>query len=291
MPFSQGHEGRSKLTRLIVVPAVVLALLLLVTIAFHLSGSFVFNPPYVLLILNVVFLTGTSVAVAIISAKSYLSHGSLNILLLGSAVFIAGLVATIAGVAGYVSANYNNAIYNSGILVSSGLQLVSAIATLASIGFKSNSHRKSLLVIAYVLAAIFVASLTLFVLSGSAPAFLSSSGAPTAIRQVTLGLSVVFFSLGFAVFGWQYFQSKSRVVFLYSIALGLFAIGLVSAFEVKHSGELLTWLARSTLYVGSFYFVAAVLASRADAESNKGLSDAWANAFRNDRRQMASFFS
>jgi PAS domain S-box-containing protein len=290
MHFSQPNGKRLQLT-LSAVPAVVLTILVGITIVLHLSGSFIFNPPYVLLTLNVIFLSGTGIVVAFISASSYLNHGSLNILLLGSAVLIGALVATIAGVAAYDSPNYNNAIYNTGILVSSIFQFLSALATVVDAELKGTFSRKTLLKIAYLITLFFVGVLTVVVFAGFAPVFLTQTGQPTPIRQLTLGLSVAFFASSFVLFGWQYFKTKSKILFLYSIALGLFAVGLVSAFAVHHSGELLTWLARLTLYVGSFYFVAAVLASRTETDDALGLSDKWAEAFRSNREQVADFFT
>jgi PAS domain S-box-containing protein len=294
MQFSRADSKRLQMAKLGAVPAVILAFLVGLTIALNFaldwSRNSVFNSPNLVLILNVIFLTGTGLVVTYISAKSYSSHGSLNILFLGTAVLIGALSAAIAGLAAYSSPNDNNAIYNTGIMVSAALQFVSALATVIGVEFKGTYNRKTILTTAYALGAIFVVLLTVLVFADVAPAFLTASGVPTLARQVTLVSSVVFFTLGFILFGWHYFKTRSKVIFFYSIALGLFALGLVSAFAVHHSGELLTWLARTTLYVGSFYFIAAVLTSRTEAESTK-VSDAWANAFRSDRGQIANLFS
>ena len=90
----------------------------------------VYNPKYLLLILNTIFIAGTGIIVTVISARSYLKDGSINILLLGSATLIAALVALIAGWLSILSSNQNVTIYDSGFMVSSALQLSSALSLL-----------------------------------------------------------------------------------------------------------------------------------------------------------------
>jgi hypothetical protein len=51
----------------------------------------VFEPPYLILILNTVFLTFSSLVVASLSARSYLSGSKSNIILLGCAFLVNGV--------------------------------------------------------------------------------------------------------------------------------------------------------------------------------------------------------
>jgi hypothetical protein len=86
------------------------------------------DPPYLQFILQAVFLFGACIAVAVISARAYLVSGSINILLLGSAILVSGLSSTIASWAVILSANEAVTIGNLGILVSAFIILLSAIA-------------------------------------------------------------------------------------------------------------------------------------------------------------------
>ena len=83
----------------------------------------VFQPPYSILVLNTLFLTGSSLVVAWISSRSYLNGAPSNILLLGCAFLINGIAAVVAGWFFSFSANYTVTIYNSCTLLSSILQL------------------------------------------------------------------------------------------------------------------------------------------------------------------------
>ncbi len=270
-----------------VLPFVLLAAIAVVT-TLGLGHEFVFNPPYLVLILNTLFLTGTGIAVAAVSAKSFLNHGSLNVLMLGSAVLISGLVAVIAGVASSYSANYNNIIYNTGIMVSSVIQFASAFVSVSGIETKGY-RRKSLLALTYMAAVVFTFALTALTFLGFVPEFVTASGETTSLRGIVLGASVFFFASSCLLFMRQFLKSRSHVLYWYSMGLGLFAVGLLSATLVKVSGEVLTWLSRLTVYAGGFYFLVSVrVGVKAEPRS---LTDRWAEAFRQDRRQVDLLFA
>ena len=240
-----------------VVPAVVLAVVIGLVAVFNLFAEYTFNPPYLQLILNLIFITGTGIVVAIISAKTYLSHGSPNILLLGSAVLVSGLTALFAGWASS-SANANISIFNIGILASSVLQCLSAVVTFEEIKFKALHSREVTLAVAYTASIIFVLLLTVVTVLGGIPTFFTPSG-PTWLREATLGAATFFFTLACFIYSWQYIRSKSKILYWYSLALVLIAVGLTgSLFEKQFSG-VLSWLNRLIQYVGGFYFILTLL--------------------------------
>jgi len=110
------------------------------------------------------------------------------------------------------------------------------------------------------------------------------------VRQVVLGSSVFFFAVAALIFGVQFLGSKSPSLYWYALAIGLVSIGLFSAFEQKTIVDVPTWLGRLTLYTGTFYLVAALLASR-KSTTGTDIAGGWAEAFRSNREQFATLFS
>ena len=56
---------------LAVLPAVSLAVAITIVIAFDLFSGSISNPPLLLLMLNIIFITGANIAVSVLSARSY----------------------------------------------------------------------------------------------------------------------------------------------------------------------------------------------------------------------------
>lgn len=267
-----------------------LILLSMIVIGFFIDTSreYVFNPPYLLLTLNIIFLTGTNTLVAVISAKSYLSYGSLNILLLGCAVLVSGSAALTSAWASGTSANANVTIYSLSVLISSELQVLSAIMTSTESRSDESFNRKAMLAATYSAAIILVAVITATATSGFTPAFFTETG-PTPLRQMVIGLTVLFFSLSCLLFSILHFKSKSQGLFWYSLALGTIVMGLFGSLLVEHFNSTLSWLTRLAQYVGGLYLFAAV-ESIFRVEHDVGLSERWAEVFMTDRRQLTALF-
>jgi hypothetical protein len=213
----------SWIKRLSLLPIVFFPAALAILFIFNLGEDLIFNPPYLLLILNTVFLTGTGIAVAAVSAKSFLKEGSNVMLILGLATTIGGLAAAIAGWAAMFSINYSVVIYNIGILFSGGLQVLSGVITFTGATPIGSLNRKKTLVASYlavILSLITIASLVIF---GFSPTFFTVSG-PTLERQWVIGTAIAFFVISSVLFSLKYYQSKSRVLYWYLMALGLSAL-------------------------------------------------------------------
>jgi PAS domain S-box-containing protein len=261
-------------------------------IIFQLGEDLVFSSPLLLTFLNTLFLTGTGIAVSVISGKSFLQEGGNGLLILGLATAVGGSSALLAGWAASISIDYNIAIYNIGILASGGLQLLSA--TLASVEVipREPVSRKMGLIVAYFAGAAFLAAVTCFVVLGFAPVFFTASG-PTPTRDWVLGTAFTFFVISTAIFGWQYQRSKSPILYWYTLALALFAIGLLGAALVIKPNTVLNWIIRLTQYLAGFYFLAGLLKTgkaKGTISKYRGISERWADAFRNDRRQLDTLF-
>ncbi len=272
--------------RLGLIPIVVLAASIILLLIFN-ATSPVFNPPYLLLILNGIFITGTHLVVSFICAKTYLKHGLPNTLLLGSALIISGLVSIIAGLTANISANYAVTVFNVGMLAFSILQLLSA--TISSSMLTTTANNKSKLFAAYGAVIVFVAFLATVSSLGVIPVFFTATG-PTLIRQIIIGLAIFLLAVGSLAFGWRYIQSRSAGLYWHSLGLAILAVGLVSVGVPNPIGDIYNWLGRLAQYVGGIYFLLALLSIKRSAMQG-GVSDRWAETFRTDRKQISALFA
>ena len=279
----------TKLTKLGIIPVIGFAISIAIIVIFNLVEP-AFDPPYVQFILQAIFVFGSSIAIAVVSAKAYLDSGSLNVLLLGSAVLISGLASTTASWTVILSANEAATIGNVGILISSFVILLSAAITLSGTQSNSNVNGKAVLVAVYLASLFLVAITGVLAGFGFMPDFLTQSG-PTLLREFVLAVSIVLYFTSCLIFGWRYIQSRSHVLYWYSLALGLFALALVAAAFTMRLGDITNWVSRLSLYLSGVYFLMALLGRQAKMETTVGLSAKWAEAFRSDRKQIAAFFS
>ncbi len=275
---------------LALLPVVILTGLIFSILFFDFSGAFVINPPYLLLVLNLIFWTIGTLAIAFISVKSYLKDGSLTILLLSSSIIIFGLSVIISGWVGTFSGPLSVAVSNPCLFVASILQVLSSIISLRRSQETTMPNRRRLLVTTYAISIVFVVANSALVFSGNYPAFFSAAG-PTLLRQVVLGSTVFIFAAASIIFAIQFIRIKSVSLYWYALAIALLSIGLFSAVEVKTLGDVPTWLGRTTLYVGTVYLVAALFSSKQKATAGTDLAGAWAESFKTDRGQISTLFS
>ena len=277
--------------RLGVIPVVAFASFFALVSISNFDAGGTFKSPPLLLALNAVFLTGTGLVVSIISAKSYLAEGSISLLLLGMATATGGLAASVAGLGAHISVNQEVTIFNLGFLFAGGLQVLSAVTTLVGALPSPSSTRRLSLITGYVVVVGFVTALSVLALSGLTPASFAASG-PTLTRQWNLGIDILLFASSSVFFCIQYLQGKSQVLFWYSMALALLALSLFGAAIYTTANGLVNWAARVSLYLGGFYFLAAVLVGRSEAKSGwASFSVKWAEAFKNDPKQLDVLFS
>jgi PAS domain S-box-containing protein len=274
---------------LALIPFVLLVALIAVTIGFGFTHDFVYNPPYLLLGLNVSFYTIATIAISVISARSFLKEGSVTVLLIGCSIFIFGVPVIASGWVQTFSVNQSIAISNPCILAASILQVISSLLAFQGKEETKTLNRKRLLATAYLASLIFVLANSIVALLGYYPMFFLASG-PTLLRQVVLGSAVFFFAVAALVFGVQYLRSKSPSLYWYALAIGLFSVGLFSAFEQKTIGDVPTWLGRAALYAGTIYLLAAIISTRAKS-GKSDIASAWAQSFRTNPNQITTFFS
>jgi PAS domain S-box-containing protein len=271
------------------VPAITLALAMYLLIVFKLFTSYIFDPPYLQFILNLLFITGIGLTIAVISGESYLKGGSPNILLLGCAVLVSAFTGFFAGWAS-TSANVNMTVFSVGILVSSCLQLAASHVTISGKEIVGFNKRKITLVVFYVSCIVFMVAVTVFSVLDLFPPFHMESS-PTLLSEVVLGFAFIFSIFSTTIFAYQYVRTRSSVLYWYSLGLFLISSSLFgSIFAEEFTGALL-WLARFAQYVGGFYFLIAILSVGKLDSQTLTLAGKWQDAFISNPKQADNFFS
>ena len=282
-----GFGGSVQLTKLAVIPVVALAAFVFADSIFGVSEGFILNPPYLLLTLNIIFWSLATGAVLYISSKSFLRDGSPTVLLISTSVLVFGVSVIVSAYASEFSGNYGVAVANPCLLGSSIIQVTASVFSYLGKDDLQTSDRRRALSVSYTLGLLFVGIVSVLALSASLPPFFLASG-PTLLRQVVLGLAVLFFGVAFLIFGLQYLKSKSSSLLFYALSIALLSMGLFSAFEVKVLGDVPTWLGRVTLYIGTVYLIFAIVRSRS---TTADLSTGWSETFMSSRQQSALLFS
>ena len=267
------HLSRHSLSRWLGAAAVPAFIALILALAI-LDIRAVFEPPLLLPMLNMLFVSAVSFAVAYISARCYLTMGLPNILLLGCGVLTFGAGNLIAGwlITSPGAPNINVIIHNTGALFGSLFHAAGATLALPGItAAKASKHRKLGVILAYLGVLVFIALLTIASLREAIPPFFIQGVGPTPLRQGVLGVSVALFAISSFLFIKRYSKLKVDFLYWYSLALALIAVGLSAVFLQTAVGSPLGWAGRSAQYLGGVYFFIAVITAIRGARA-KGIS-------------------
>ncbi len=271
------------------VPVAVLTVATFALIMFNLFTSYTFDLPYLQFILNLLFITGTGITIAVISGKSYLKDGSPNFVLLGCAFLVSGFTGFFSGWAS-TSANTYMTVFSIGILVSSCLQLAAAHVTVKGEDINWFNRRKSNLAILYISSTTLMIIITVASVLELLPTFHTTSG-PTMLSNVVLGFAFVLSMCSTTIFIVQYFRTKSSVLYWYSLGLLIISGSLFGTLFAQQFTGLLLWMTRFAQYLGGFYFLIALVSLRNLDNPNLTLTGKWQEAFMTNQKQAANFFS
>lgn len=268
----RAEEASSHPSRYLAVIPVLAFIAIIITLVI-LDISVVFEPSPLLFILNTLFISVIVFAVAYISARSYLTSGLPSLFLLGGGVLAFGAGNLVAGwlIGSPGGPNVNVTIHNTGALFGSAFHLVSATLILAGVTSERALKRGKLNVtLAYLGVLVLTALVTIASLQGAIPPFFIQGVGPTLLRQVVLGTAVALFALSSLLFMRRYSRSKSGLLYWYSLALALIAVGLSAVLLQKAVGSPIGWVGRSAQYLGGIYFLTAVLTTMRGARA-KGI--------------------
>lgn len=231
-----------------------------VTLPTSVAASVAFNPLMVFAVLQTLLLFGTSILVAYISLKSYLSGGSRTILLLSSGTLAWGFASMVAGwlLGPPGGPNVAVTISNSGSLFASLFFIASARTTMSAHSSRDAKGRGVKLFLAYGSAVGFLVALTVLALVGATPSFFVPGIGSTMLRQVVVAAGLFMFAASSILFMRLYRDSRSGILFWYSMALALTTVGLGAFYFGRTVGDPIAWAGRIAIYLGGVYSLIAV---------------------------------
>lgn len=258
-----------KLVALLLLPGYVATIAILASLDLPL----VFEPRFLLPVLNTLFIGIVPIAVAYLAARVYIKTGASGFLLMGCGMLIFGLSAISAGwfVMMPGGPNITVTIHNSGAFLSGMFHAVGALWGLSGrISLSRRGKEKWSVVGAYgsIVVVVFLFSLASF--AGLVPQFFVQRSGPTPLRQFVLAGAVSLYGFSSALFMIHYRKWRSDFLYWYALSLAMIAVGLFAIFVQKAVGSPIGWSGRSAQYIGGLFALLAVLGAVRGAIS-KGL--------------------
>jgi hypothetical protein len=255
------------------IPIVGVALALVIELTLGLRGQYVFNPPYLLLGLGLVIGGGVSFIVAYLSARGYLLTGSLTLLFITISFILSGGMVTLSGWVANYSPNWGVTTAAIGLLLFSVFQLLSSIqASFRSVPIGSE-HRKTRLTLACSGVILLSGLLTLMIGLTVFPLFFINGIGVTLTDKVVYAIIISLLLLSSVFFSRLYLKSKSVVLYWYSLALVLDAIGLYGLTLQVRFSDIVVWTGRLGAYIATIYFLIALLSSRKSSNEAENLPE------------------
>lgn len=292
--MNEKWQGRLRLVGL--VPVAIIAILAVSLALIGFRGP-VFDIADLALVLQFIFVFCVSLLLAVVSARAYYKSGSFNILLLGTAPMVSGILLMVAqwavtpSLGSMLTPNEAVTIGNLGILIASFLLMIGAILLpKRTEQLWPDTSRKIVLGGSFLVAIVLIVGAIFISTSGSLPVFFTSNGS-TVWRLGVLAISGAFLAISCGLFGWTYIRTKSPTLYWYSLGLLSFATALIGIVFTVKIGESVNWCGRLGLYLSGFFFLMSVLVRNTGEEEGNSISERWASAFRNDREQVNNLFA
>jgi|GEM_PF-1988942 len=245
----------ARMDRVAVWPVVAAALAVAVLVL--VDGQSSYERPLLLRGLNFVFGTLVSLFIAFWIGRIYLRQCRPGLLLLGCGVLFWGL----AGFAGaWFEIKTRITIHNISVWLAAFCHLTGVAI---SIKLHETTRKPHIwLPIGYFGVVAAVTCITLATTTDRLPLFFLPGQGGTMIRHLVLGSAIAMFVLT-AMLLRLMMSRQTEQVFprWYSLALLLFAVGLVAVSFQKVNGSLLSWTGRAAHYLGGLYMLVAILRS------------------------------
>ena len=229
------------------------------------NSSVAYERPDLLAGLNTVFLGGVPTIVALLAAVSYRTTGSRAFLMMGCGLFSLAISSVLAGWAMPISGGPNATVtlHNLGVLLAGVFHVASAHFLLSELSQKSRPSRSTPSAVGpYIGIAVLFSILALLVLSNKLPVFFDPQTGPSPLRQCVLVGAVCLFTVSGFVFLQVRRTLQTKFAYWYGLALLLITVGLGAVLLQRTVGGGLSWTGRSAQYLGSVYFVIAVMRAR-----------------------------
>lgn len=222
------------------------------------AASLAYNPAIVFGALQTIFLFGSGCVVAYVSLRAYLNAGSRTVLLLGAGTLAWGIAQMLGGwlLGPPGGPNLAITVANTGSLFAGLFHVMSASSTRSSGRDSRSRFLKSLSTYGLVIGLLILVTVLAFM--GLTPAFFIPGTGSTQLRLVVVAATLFLFTVSALVFVKLYQSSKSGILFWYSMALALTAIGLGAFYVARVPGDPIAWAGRTATYLGGVYSIIAV---------------------------------
>ena len=269
-------------------PLAAVAPLIIIAVIFGLhlkvvSPRFTYDPPLLVLALNVVFLSLVSFFLARISAKSYLLGGNPILLFLGCGALAVGLAGLAAGWSTGVreGTSVSTALQNSGFFLGGIFHFAGAVSAFMKREEPSGARRKTKLLAAYT--GVLALMLLSFFLNRKVALPVPDYAASTH-HQLLLASAIVLFAVSSLFFLAASLRLHAAFLYWYALGLALISSGLLAFLLVSAEGSPIAWAGRLAQYAGGIYLLMAVSKARMAARSrNVSLERLVSGLFRKPR--------
>jgi PAS domain S-box-containing protein len=232
----------------------------LLGVLWALDISTVYEPRFLLPILNFLFLFLSPMVVCVVATRGYVKTGSISLLMLG-----AGSLSFAAGslVAGFLlpkdGPNGVVTIHNVSALLAGALNLVGVVFSFVGIARSNIEHgRNSTVLLFYTGVLSFLAIVIVAGVKDLLPIFFVQGQGPTVIRQAVLGSATIFFLSSGLLLLLRDRDVSNAFLYWYGVGLLLISTGLLCVFLQKSFGSPIGWLGRCAQYVGSVYLLTSI---------------------------------
>jgi PAS domain S-box-containing protein len=225
-----------------------------------LNIEFIWNPPYLFTVLNIIFLTIIMVFISLLAVRSYLINKSLTIVLLGSgtlALGLGGLLAALSILGNMV--NTTVTIYNTSACISGFFILISAILSIRSNPKILKSSWTPLAF--YMIIIVIIMALALLVQKNAWPVYFIQGSGPTSIGLAVLYTTIILFGVSCILLINNSDDKELNFRRWYGLGLGLIAVGLFGVSIQSNVGDPLNWVGRTSQYLGAVYILIAIFSS------------------------------
>ena len=259
----------------------------------HPVTRIVFEPPFLLPILNTIFVFLVGCIGSYLAMRSYLSWGSPTILFFGCAMLSLGSGTFVAGwLIGPWGPNVNTTVFTLSALLSSIFHMAGMVVNVMERPPETDlAGRRRKLAVTYPGLLALVALIALAAVAGIIPPFFVRGAGPTILRQVFVATTLALFIITSSSMMVLFVQKGVRFLYWYSLGLALFAVNTFGALLQPALGSPMGWVARGSLYLaGIYFFVAVVSALRGARTEGVALSEKFARIFLQSERKISFIF-
>ena len=257
------HKDLRKLASLALIPIFLIVIEILVALGIQT----VFEPPYLLLITNTVFVGLIPLYIAYLSFRTYTAHGRPGVLLIGGGMLAMGMGSILAAMVRSLpdGANMNVTVYNTAFLVGAVFAFAAALANIYYPAGFSDTKKTRTAALMYAAVILFVLVLTGTTVTGLTPRFFIQEIGPTLLRQGVLISAIVVLAVSSVMFYLENTRKKEDFFFWIAISLGLISIGLLAFAQEVVVGGPVGWFGRTAEYAGACFALVAYLGVRKNA--------------------------